>query len=498
MTMLLKAINLSFNAFEMIKAAADCLDCYQDEKLTSAQKAARIFANTLFFLGQGAQLGTRIIKNSSNCAKLITTTIADGTFVVREVAKVACKSEMTANDYLGLAGHIVFRVSHVTDEACTLIPEWAGIDHDMVQQAAQVANASSLLFINRQKLMETGSNAWKALNQMLHSKAMPINIEIRLKKNSNPVVDVPKEDFESYSEIKNAKSIADFLKIPTVVCCDPVLTKYCCPITKKPIRFVLAVKDPAHGDRLVRYEREAISDLLKTSHAAPPSWPQGVPCSQEQLFEDRQSQAIIDQQLSALLTGFKELKIEKHTENTDDSIAFARNSHLDEMDEMIEREYPLKLVQLFRNCNMSIARLPMLNLGNRMGHTGYIDFIQLAEMNKAVIRFKDCYERSGIALHIQARALRKGQLIESVLVIFRRYADPESRWAHGWGNQDSRIEAMYMDIHDKTNHVGSRIIACPTCPFQDEDDCGTNIIFRNLLTDQDPDFFLPGLHSALA
>lgn len=199
-------------------------------------------------------------------------------------------------------------------------------------------------------------------------------------------------------------------------------------------------------------------------------------------------------------------------------------------------EYPLGMVRAFRNSRTPISQLPVLDLGNRMGGAGYIDFIQPADMTQSVMRFRDRFGRPGIALKIHASQritlqlrldqlrqeasytryeLQRGNLFsllhlarvttactirffresghDVVLAPFKRYSDPESTtWAYGWGDNDPTIEHLYIEKHNQNSHQGEAggIIDCPNCPFVDNTIHPT--VFSDLLTSRDPDLFLPG------
>jgi hypothetical protein len=173
--------------------------------------------------------------------------------------------------------------------------------------------------------------------------------------------------------------------------------------------------------------------------------------------------------------------------------------------EILEKAYPQEMVNLFRNSGTPLSQLPVLDLGDRAGNTGYINYIQPEEMAQPVMRFRDCVQRPGVALKIQASASvlrryerfkrssnrREGQSLEIVLAIFKRYADPESKtWSFEWGGNNSTIQLLYQDRHEENGHVGPKIEACPTCPFVNA--VVNKTVLLDLLNGQDPDFSLPG------
>jgi hypothetical protein len=180
------------------------------------------------------------------------------------------------------------------------------------------------------------------------------------------------------------------------------------------------------------------------------------------------------------------------------------------------RDYPLKIRELFNRCNYPIWGLPVLDLGDCMGKTGYIDFIQPEEMNRSVMQFRDRYRRSGVALKIQvsptvrrqreiqviSRLMKKairtydlpfiidgirkigslllswGHTEENVLALFKRFSDSET-WVHAWGNSDDTIKNLY-----KWRYPGS-------------DDMESDAGLELLLTNQHPDFKLASRHKGI-
>jgi hypothetical protein len=163
---------------------------------------------------------------------------------------------------------------------------------------------------------------------------------------------------------------------------------------------------------------------------------------------------------------------------------------------IVNNQYPQRMIQLFRNCNLPIARLPALDLGDRVGD--YIDFLRPWNMTHPVMRFKDLRGRSGIAFHVEGYANGQIELFDQpiqihtlsgVLAVFKRSAN-ENNWRVGIGGRlnGSMIRA-HNQHHDNTGHVGPRIQACPNCPsgMQSADAMSYNTLFK-LLAGQDPLF----------
>lgn len=82
-----------------------------------------------------------------------------------------------------------------------------------------------------------------------------------------------------------------------------------------------------------------------------------------------------------------------------------------------------KVMSVFKNWEA----LPVLDLGSRNGHTGYIDFIQPEEMSSPIMRGEDDNGRPFVAI----RYMYQEQLC--VETLFRRYTTG-STWTSGGGS----------------------------------------------------------------
>lgn len=76
-----------------------------------------------------------------------------------------------------------------------------------------------------------------------------------------------------------------------------------------------------------------------------------------------------------------------------------------------------------------IESLPVLDIGNKVGDTGYIDFIKAADMEHPVMRGKDMYGRPFIAIKVKAEG--RCPFREVVGTFFQRYDDCKFSWAYG-------------------------------------------------------------------
>lgn len=107
--------------------------------------------------------------------------------------------------------------------------------------------------------------------------------------------------------------------------------------------------------------------------------------------------------------------------------------------------------------------LPVLDLGERIGHTGYIDFLTQADMptESDMAQFRDKHGRQGIALHIRSI----DGILNGVIAIFQRYTNGET-YCYGLRDQPhlnrSQINDAYNAAHDPNRAHGW--MACPQCP----------------------------------
>ena len=75
--------------------------------------------------------------------------------------------------------------------------------------------------------------------------------------------------------------------------------------------------------------------------------------------------------------------------------------------------------------NIYFKQLPILNTGNRIGPTGYIDYISKEEVTHAVMKGKDCYGRKFIVI----KAIIDNKIC--IQTFFQRYADTIDLWMGG-------------------------------------------------------------------
>ena len=110
------------------------------------------------------------------------------------------------------------------------------------------------------------------------------------------------------------------------------------------------------------------------------------------------------------------------------------------------------MIELFDRVLYGID-IPILTLGNRVGKTGYIDFIRSDEMPYPIMRGIDIYNRSFIAIKIQLNDDNKTHIVGT---FFQRHTECKNDWAFGtryyegfYIYYDSRVSENHYDWVEK-------------------------------------------------
>jgi hypothetical protein len=134
--------------------------------------------------------------------------------------------------------------------------------------------------------------------------------------------------------------------------------------------------------------------------------------------------------------------------------------------------YRSELVEAFRRRQLSLWRLPALNLGGRTGpNTNYISLTQ-EDLVSPMMRFVDAYGRVGLAMKLRGNVddnvrwdsperdcpIRDISLVSS---IFRRHNYQDS-WVAG--EPQGILYAIYQRVHGPFHQPASILDRCPACP----------------------------------
>jgi hypothetical protein len=100
----------------------------------------------------------------------------------------------------------------------------------------------------------------------------------------------------------------------------------------------------------------------------------------------------------------------------------------------LARQRVLRSFQLMQDAVGGVAvfnQYPILNIGNRMGHTGYLDFLTPQDLTRSVMRGTDLAGRPFISLKLRSsRPEDRSRGAEFVVTFFQRYKE-EGRWVYG-------------------------------------------------------------------
>lgn len=96
--------------------------------------------------------------------------------------------------------------------------------------------------------------------------------------------------------------------------------------------------------------------------------------------------------------------------------------------------------------------LPTLDLGQRRGSTGYIDFVDVSEMKAPVMKFVDKFNRRGVLLCLRGSGWGRpddsdDETLRQIwdepqyftLALFQRHTDG-SQWNFAWGHSDHNLQ----------------------------------------------------------
>lgn len=149
-------------------------------------------------------------------------------------------------------------------------------------------------------------------------------------------------------------------------------------------------------------------------------------------------------------------------------------------DQMIEREYPPKMVELLRSRNLNIRQLPVLDV--KVRHLFFpatlrtdheIDYTDCNKENLThpIMKFKTEDNRPGLVFHIQEldkRIVRlAGQKIlfpgeDSALAIYKASPDPQDQsWEYAWRRGATMIGAYKKDQDGVKAHLSHLFTASP-------------------------------------
>jgi hypothetical protein len=98
--------------------------------------------------------------------------------------------------------------------------------------------------------------------------------------------------------------------------------------------------------------------------------------------------------------------------------------------------------------------LPVLDIGNKMGYTDYIDFIRSEDMNHPIMKGSDIFGRKFISIKVRTHNTQTNEFKEIVGTFFQRYSNT-NQYAFGTAydlniiHHDSRLREYQSENLEK-------------------------------------------------
>jgi hypothetical protein len=110
-----------------------------------------------------------------------------------------------------------------------------------------------------------------------------------------------------------------------------------------------------------------------------------------------------------------------------------------------ERTLAFQAMQEAVGGSTAFHRLPILEIGNRTGATGYLDFLKIQDLPHPVMRGTDHAGRPFISVRLRSnRNQDRGQ--QFVVTFFQRYSDSGGRWT--WGTTFPEMDLFGNVLRD--------------------------------------------------
>ena len=288
-------------------AAFDVYESAKDRSLTASQKTLRIGADILCVGAQGARTAVELFNCGSSGTRVFTTVFAGGANLLRTISRFICQREISWEQWGDLAAQAVESAADAVDSLLKEFPVPYGSKIRLVVNAVRLA---AVAIRNRQAIRVEGQLVWSMVVNLVGSdESAPSKVEIRFRVDDDDVLAMGEEFAAQLREVTDAATIEDLPRVPEVFIGDEILSPFCCPITRRPIRF--PVRPVGRSERSVSYERGAVERLLQENpQARPPGWPEGLAITPENLIPDQKRQEIINERLVFLHERIRKRRIE--------------------------------------------------------------------------------------------------------------------------------------------------------------------------------------------
>lgn len=326
------ALDMVYKGVRIANAANDFYSVDNEKALSSGQRDIRKGLDVGIILTEGASIIAPALRVSPGVQ--IGLNIGGGVFdVAQRVSVLACKEEVALGDWVDLGCLVTFRACEITKTTLTLRPEIFNKGQQGVKSINDILNNAALLIANRQVLKKAYPLGKKALAYIFNccpanretSLAVPRSFDLG---ESPPLeLQIGAEMAAKISEIREAQTIDGFNEIPSLFVDDRELRRFICPITRKPIRNVLATRTSQSDSTPIYYEKSAVMEYMRNHPGEmPPKWPQGLTFNEQNLADSPETQNWINGRLQVLLDDFKEIpNLMQGDELREKMLGFARN-----------------------------------------------------------------------------------------------------------------------------------------------------------------------------
>jgi hypothetical protein len=304
------AVSWVIKAYEVYQSCQNIKSIHADENMSTRQKMVKISANALFVVSQIADAGTHFTPGVSSECRTNTKLLAGAADVGKELAQKGATVDTLATAVFraaDIAGGLAEQEAYMEYKEALLL--FSAVKKEPIPRIVK----------NREFIWNAGQMGFNyveimigALRERLAQRgAEPIPVaEDRAPPQEEVPAALPQpltaEDIEYFrTEINRFRELIDWenlQELPWGLATDEILRNYICPITQRPIRYVLVVELPDASR--IYFEKTAIRSWMREQpDVAPPNWPQELlplPIRHSYFQNCRRSQNEINRRLKAI------------------------------------------------------------------------------------------------------------------------------------------------------------------------------------------------------
>lgn len=288
-------ISYGLKAYAVGKTVYDVHHVIHDEELTQQEKVHRVATDIAFIGMQVVDCGvsSHLLGTLSNSVEIGTRIGTGVTDVAMIVSQKAIQDDIDFQDITDIAAEGLFRTADATALASTIVPS---ADSEALREITAEVAASAILLRGKDKIF----SAAKKISERWSPSCLSEN---------RTLLTAEAQYIKELDEVRNAKTIKDWSLIPPFFLNEPdrILNKWVCPLTKKPIRFVVVIIKTRNSTNPIFYEKSAIEKFISDyPRKIPPAWPKRISVRLRKLEIDSAVQNVIDMHLNHLLNSIQD------------------------------------------------------------------------------------------------------------------------------------------------------------------------------------------------